>query len=127
MANQNLIVFFVAGTIAAISQTWGNSWTGIAGDGDWFTGGNWSANHYPAGGEDAILSGGSPVVLLTNTTADLSSFTIGSATLICSNWDTQIRATTVLIQNGGILTLPAAFTSHRYRCAPSGPGRPRSG
>jgi len=83
------------------------TWTGTAGDKDWFNDGNWSGTA-PAGGEDAIVHAGADIVL-TNETAILGSLTLDGGTLTFSNWYARVIATNVVI-DGATVTLPGEFT-----------------
>ena len=74
------------------------------GDGtDWFDASNWNPNAVPADGDDVTIGSGFAVVL-TNSTLQLSSFSIVNSTLTFSNWTTCLNATNVTIQNAGELT-----------------------
>jgi len=95
-----IFLFFVPGLICcAATRTWdkGGDQT------NWFNAANWSDNQLPGNGDSAVINN-SASVLLTNATAELSSFTITNATLTFTNWNTAIRATDVFIQHSGILS-----------------------
>ncbi|MBI2441807.1 MAG: hypothetical protein HYV35_10605 [Lentisphaerae bacterium] len=78
---------------------------------DWFGTNNWSGQSVPANGNEVIINYTNVGVLLTNSTAELSSLLISnSSTLIFSNWDTTLTASNVTIAGNGVMTLPAAFT-----------------
>jgi len=88
-----------------------NKWTGTSGN-NWFNDGNWSLGHYPAAGEDVIITNAGSAVLLTNQTPWLSSLTISNKTLTCSNWFAVIQATNVTVRRLGTITLPTAFATN---------------
>ncbi|MBI2440857.1 MAG: G8 domain-containing protein [Lentisphaerae bacterium] len=72
---------------------------------DWFGTNNWSSQSAPADGDEVIITNASVRVLLTNSTATLSSLLISnSATLIFSNWNTALNATNVTIASNAALT-----------------------
>lgn len=88
-------VVIVAGASLGGTTTW-------TGTGDWFANsGNWN-NGLPSAGDEAIIASG--LVVLTNSTPDLGSFTMSGGTLIFSNWNTVLSATNVTIQNGATVT-----------------------
>lgn len=104
LAAIGFLYFLVLAPLAgATTFTWDGSSSS-----DWFDGNNWDQSAVPTNGADVVINTGS--VLLSNDTATLGSFTITNATLTSTNWTTTLSATTVTIQNGGIVTLPAAFT-----------------
>ncbi len=83
-------------------------WEGTAGDGtNWFDGSNWNPVGVPSAGDDVTVPDGSDIVL-TNETAQLTSFTMSGGTLTFEGWHSALRADTVDLQ-GGTLTLPDAF------------------
>ncbi len=84
------------------------TWTGNAGDRDWFNTNNWNPLSVPGEGTHVSVPVGADV-LITNETAELASFSMAGGTVTFSNWFTRLRADTVEI-NGGTLTLPPAFT-----------------
>jgi large repetitive protein len=86
-----------------------NSWTGSSGN-DWFAAGNWSLGHVPQGGESVWVTNVPNTILLTNSTACLSSFVIAKTSLVFTNWNTALTATNVTVGNGGCLTVPPAFS-----------------
>ncbi len=85
------------------------TWTGAAGNSNWFATNNWSTTNVPADGDTATITNGT--VLLTSNTAALSAFTLTNATLIFSNWDTRLSATNVAIWNRGTVTVANAFSN----------------
>lgn len=89
----------------AAVRTWGGS-----SNGDWFLPGNWVESAVPGDGDDVAISSGS--VLLTNTTANLSSFVITNATVTFTNWNTALRATNISILNNGKLQCAVCFTNY---------------
>ncbi len=85
---------------AQAQKTW-------SGTGDWFTAtANWSPSP-PADGDAVTVTTGS-LLLLTNSTPELASFTLSGGTVTCSNWWAAVRATTVAL-NGGTLTCSGPF------------------
>ena len=108
MAVMWLAVYFLSAGLSIAQQT--RTWNGPA-TGDWFTAANWlpggAENNYPQSGDTVVITNSS--VLLTNETAELTAFTITNATMVFSNWNTRLRATTVTVRNKARLTLPGAF------------------
>lgn len=101
-----LFIFAVSPmTVQAATKTW-NTTTG-----DWSVGGNWTGG-LPDAGDDVVINNAGAFVTLTTSTPNLSSLTLGTGTLSCSNWDTTISATNVTIQNAGILTCAGPFTNN---------------
>lgn len=84
-------------TLYAATRNWGGS-TG----GDWFTAGNWTEVAVPGNGDVVVVNAGS--ILLTNATAQLSSFAITNASVTFTNWATSLNATNVSIGNGATVT-----------------------
>lgn len=94
--------------IGFLSSASASVWTG-AGDGnDWFDAANWDPAAVPGATSEVVIDSGASV-LLTNSTAALSSFTLTNATLTASNWMTRVQADTVTIADGGTMTLPVPF------------------
>ncbi len=87
-------------------------WITPSGTNDWFVATNWSSGTIPQDGDDVLITNNNVGVLLTNSTAYLSSLTISNkATLIFSNWNSALNATNVYIaHSNSLFTLPAAFT-----------------
>ncbi len=83
-------------------------WSGLGDGTDWFDPQNWIPVGQPADGHAVRIDEGA-AVLLTNATAMLSELLLTNATLTVSNWNTAIRADTVTIDDGGVLTLPGPF------------------
>ncbi len=104
----------MTGMMAALALTASGAeaatWLG-GGDGtNWFDGANWDPTGVPGNGAAVAINAGA-TVLLTNETAELTSFTMTGGTLTFSNWTTRLRATTVTV-SGGTLTLPPAFANN---------------
>jgi len=90
-------------TLTGLAAANTNTWLTASGTNDWFAGTNWSGGVAPADGDDAVITNANIGVLLTNTTAALSSLTIGNkATLIFTNWTTLL--------NVDFRTFPASFS-----------------
>ncbi len=85
------------------------SWSGFGDGTNWFDQENWLPIGQPGAGHVVRIDGGASV-LLTNETPMLSELWLTNATLTVSNWNTAIRADTVTIDDGGVLTLPGPFT-----------------
>ncbi len=98
------IIMMVATYHNARAATWDGGGDGI----DWHDGGNWDPVGIPGNGA-AVVIGDGATVLLTNNTADLTSFTMTGGTLTFSNWTTRLRATEVVVTNDATLTLPPPF------------------
>ncbi|MBI2440390.1 MAG: hypothetical protein HYV35_03360, partial [Lentisphaerae bacterium] len=103
-----IFISFGIGPARAVTVTWV-----ATGTNDWFGTNNWSGQSVPADGYDVIINYTNIGVLLTNTTASLSSLTITNATtLIFSNWDTTLNATNIYILRNAIVTCVGPFTNN---------------
>lgn len=103
-------VLVAMGFGAAVGQAADRTWTGTAGDKNWFTPGNWNpSDNYPQAGESATIASGT--VILNASTLALNVFTITNATLTFTNWSTTLTASSVFIRNGATVTLPPAYTN----------------
>lgn len=90
-----------------------NYWTSTVTGANWAYDGNWSLGHAPLAGEDAAITNiGVRTVILSGSTPQLASFRIAVGTLVFTNWTTTLNADYVHVDNGGKLTLPAAFTNN---------------
>ena len=90
------------------------TWNGPA-NGDWFVSTSWNPNDsYPLDGDD-VVSPPATSILLTNSTAQLSSFTITNATVTFTNWTTALSATNITIRNNGKLQPPSATRTPQSR------------
>jgi len=99
-----VLVVVVLGGVRGLAAT--KTWNGT---GDWFLDvGNWSGG-VPADGDDAVVASGT--VTLTSSTPLLTSLTLAAGTLVCSNWDTTVRAAQVIVQNGAVLSCAGPFTN----------------
>jgi len=101
----------IAGVILGVSFAGAatRTWTGAA-DSDWHNAANWTpSDNWPQAGDSVAVSGGH--VVLSNSTPLLSSFSIGNATLVFTNWGTTLSADSITVQSGGVLTLPGPFTN----------------
>ncbi len=58
--------FTITTTPAALAQTFDKNWTGLAGNGNWFTNGNWLENAYPVAGDTVRIDGSDGVALDIN-------------------------------------------------------------
>lgn len=106
------LLLFFAGIVPAQA---GTTKTWIATTGDWFTVANWGGNPYPTNGDDVVITNSGASVLLTNSTAYLSSITLSAPglstnTLVFSNWNTTLSSTNVYVRSNATVTLPPAFT-----------------
>ncbi len=103
-----VIMFAAMQTGASVYGQTLHTWTG-AGDGsDWHDPFNWSASAVPLAGEPVLIDGDASV-LLTNSTAALSAFTLTNATLTMAGWETALEADTVTVGDGGTITLLEPF------------------
>jgi hypothetical protein len=89
-------------------------------DSDWFNDNNWTAVGVPGPGDDVVVPSTTTAPVLTNATAALNSFAIGTNTLTFTNWNSALNAVTVNVLNNGILTsstnsvYPASNTNRVY-------------
>lgn len=85
-------------------------WTGAdeTNPADWFTPSNWEGGVLPADGDSVIINSGSSIIL-SNSTPNLASIDV-TGTLSFTNWMTRLNATTVTINEGGVLTCEGPFT-----------------
>ena len=74
---------------------------------DWFAPSNWDGGVLPADGDSVIINSGSSIIL-SNSTPNLASIDV-TGTLSFTNWMTRLNATTVTINEGGILTCEGPF------------------
>ena len=86
-------------------------WTG-ASSVDWGTAGNWDTG-VPLAGDDVILTNAGNNALLSSSTPGLNSVIIRGKTLIFTNWNTILNATTVTIQTGGVFTAAGPFATNQ--------------
>jgi hypothetical protein len=93
-------------TIIPFQGAFAKSWVG--GTGDWHTASNWSPAGVPSDGEAVTSSVGNAVIMLTNQTAFLGSFSMMRGRLVFSNWTTRLTATNITI-NAGTVTVANAF------------------
>lgn len=95
----------ISGTAPAATRTWELP----TGTGDWFDPLNWDGQTtVPTTGDDVVINAGSSVIL-SSSTPELASLSL-AGTMIFTNWNTSVSATTVTIASGGVMTLPPAFT-----------------
>lgn len=87
------------------------SWSGSGLSSDWFQPLNWMPIGLPVSGSVVRIDNAASI-LLTNATPLLGDLWVSNATLTVSNWMTAIRADTVRIGEGGVVTLPGAFTNN---------------
>lgn len=106
-----LTVFLL--TVPSLDAATTRTWTGEGGDNDWFNSANWEAadasDNVPQANDTVVIDSGS--VLLNTSTPQLASLTLAGATLTFTNWTTALKADTVVIDNGGTLTLPGDFAN----------------
>ena len=96
------------------------TWTGAAGDGQWFTAGNWNPIGVPAVGDEVLIESGT--VSLTNATAALLSCTLSGASarmlfaepVRCAPKDlvTALNARYVTLENGASMSHVTNLQSH---------------
>jgi len=99
-----LFVGWAASSASAGVKTWQTP-----GSGDWFDTTNWAGNVLPVDGDNVLITNAGASVILSSSTPALSSVTL-SQTMVFTNWDSALNATSVTVQNGGVMTLPGAFT-----------------
>ncbi len=83
-------------------------WTGDGDGANWFDQANWDVEQVPGDDAEVVIADGT--ILLTNETHALLSYTMTGGTLVFTNWNTRLRADTVVIGDGATLTLPGPFT-----------------
>lgn len=98
-----LAAMVFCGNASATTRTWAT-----AGAGTWENGANWGGTA-PQTGDDVVITNAGASVLLSGATPVLSSVTL-SRTLVFTNWTTLLTASNVIVQSGGVVTLPPAFT-----------------
>jgi len=81
------------------------AWIGGA-SGNWNDHSNWSAGEIPGAGDRVTVEGGANgvAIALPGRTAELASLTLSNATVTVSGWSSAIRAGTVELRDGTILT-----------------------
>jgi hypothetical protein len=97
-----LLVFFT-GVFIPKSPAATLTWSGAGADSNWFTTNNWFGNVVPGAGDDALITNGVGVVVLTNGTT-IQSLTISNRTLRFAVWTNYLMASNVVIRNGGNIT-----------------------
>jgi hypothetical protein len=104
-----LLGFVILLSGVAASQAADRTWTGAAGDRNWFNAANWSpADSVPLAGESATLATGT--IILSNSTPALNTVTLTNAVLVFTNWDTTLTAADVTVWNAGVISNPPPFT-----------------
>ncbi len=101
----SLIVCWSGATVMAGTPTW------IGGAGNWDAASNWQGSVVPVDGDDVTITNTGASVTITNSTVALGSLTL-SKTLTFNNWNSALNATNVTVQNEGMMTLPAAFSTN---------------
>ena len=94
------------------------TWTGGAANGAWYDTRNWQNDSGVAGlpivGDTVVFPEDSGTVILDRPTAELTALTVSSGTtLFTTNWTTAIRAQTMTVADGGMVTCAGPF-SDRY-------------
>ncbi|MBI3986358.1 MAG: hypothetical protein HY343_05535, partial [Lentisphaerae bacterium] len=84
---------------------------GTAATGSWFVATNWTPAQVPQAGDDVTITNAAATVFLTGVSANVSSLALGRS-LIFSNWNACLRATTVTVTNGGVMTCAGPFTNN---------------
>lgn len=80
--------------------------------GDWADVNTWTnGSAWPGDGDDVQITNAGSVVILSSSSSNLSSITIGK-TLTFTNWDTALTATNVTILTNGAMTLPGPFSNN---------------
>ena len=102
-----LFIIFPCLSFSASTHTWFGSVNA-----NWFNPANWDTG-LPSAGDNVVIGpfGFNPI--LTNSTPSLATFIVSNKTVIVSNWFTAIKASNVVIRNGGIITLPPAFSTNQ--------------
>jgi len=109
---RHIYVSAIVATLAVSSPAASRNWTGLGDGFRWSDKNNWSPSDFAPRGGDTVRIASNATVVLTNNTSWLGSLTITNAALVFTNWNTQLRATNVLLQNAGRFTLPAAFPTN---------------
>jgi hypothetical protein len=82
------------------------TWSGAAGDSNWFTAGNWLGGAIPTNSDDVLLTNGTGIILLSNS-ATIKSLDITNRTLCFKGWLTnELSASNIFIRSGAKLTHP---------------------
>jgi hypothetical protein len=106
MKSIGLVLAALAAILTATAQATDYTWDAGGDKTNWFDSANWNPDGVPSGGDTAFVApaSGSSSVLLTNSTAYLSTFIVSNATLTFSNWTTALQATNIEVKTNGILT-----------------------
>jgi len=78
-----------------------NIWLATPLNNDWFDPRNWSLYEVPQEDQDVLVKAGAGISL-TNTTAVLGSFTMTGGILTFANWETALKADTIVISGGTV-------------------------
>jgi hypothetical protein len=79
-------------------------WQGVAGE-DWHNAENWDIKGVPCDGAAVVITAGANMVL-TNSTAALSSFTMSGGNFTFGGWDTKVTAEQVELSGGEVTHQP---------------------
>ena len=119
LVKKNAVSFAAMAVLLAFRAAALSTWTGAA-DNNWFNPNNWTPAGVPDQGESVLIAG-SATVSLTNSTAQLESFSIqNTASLTFSNWNTTLNAWNVSI--GGGAGTPTAVLYHAKSDTDVNPG-----
>lgn len=89
-------------------------WKGGMGLPDWNVASNWEGNAVPAAGDTVFIRAGRNCVVSSSTPALAKLIVEG--TLVCSNWNTKVTSTDIVVQNTGVITAWDAFTTDDDKC-----------
>ncbi|MBU4201195.1 MAG: hypothetical protein KJ919_14890 [Verrucomicrobia bacterium] len=106
-------IFFSISVASAATKTWITT----TGTNNWFVGTNWSGAGVPGPTDDVVITNANTYSVLLTGSVAIADFYIGGGragtrALVFSNWNTTLTTTNVTVQNGGSITLPAAFTNN---------------
>jgi hypothetical protein len=107
MTAATLTIGIVVAPVEATTRTW----IPVGGTNDWWDGVNWTDTTVPQAGDDVVITNAASWVLLTNATPYLGSIIISNTvTLIFSNWDTSLSATSMTVRKSATVTCAGPFS-----------------
>jgi hypothetical protein len=95
------------------------TWSGAAGNSNWFTPTNWFGSNVPSATDDVVITNGPGLIVLTNSVT-VQSLDITNRTLRFQGWPTILTASNILLRNGAVF-------SHFTNTATASPWNPDNG